>query len=70
MANREFIFSDIKERFGFTDSDFIHALENCPPGFFRAESMWDYWNWKLNIRPPLPYPRPGSLENLQGVFTG
>lgn len=68
MAHREYYFDDIKQRFGFSDGDFINALKKCTPGFFRSESMWQYWNWKLKIIPPLPYPRPGSLVYWETVF--
>lgn len=53
----------VRERFGFTDNDFIEALKNIQPGIFwgvGAEELWNSVNARLGINPPLPFPNNSS----------
>jgi hypothetical protein len=40
----------------FTPGEFREALENAPPGVFRAEK-WQHWNEKLGRVPVPPMPK-------------
>jgi hypothetical protein len=41
----------------YTDDDFINALKNASPGIFLYENLWNRWNEKFGLVPPLPFPR-------------
>lgn len=52
-----------RDRFGFTDNDFIEALKDIQPGIFwgvGAEEHWNNVNKRLGINPPLPFPTNSS----------
>jgi hypothetical protein len=63
MAALPGAYFELKELYGLTDDSFRNALLNAPPGVFRYESPWLYWNQRLNFDPILPFPRkyPPSL---------
>ncbi len=46
-----------KKYFGYTDDDFRQALYNAELGIIMYEHIWELWNKRLNINPPLPFPK-------------
>ncbi len=46
-----------KKHYGYTDDDFRQALYNAEPGIIMYEHIWELWNKRLNINPPLPFPK-------------
>ncbi len=46
-----------KKYYGYTDEDFRQALYNAEPGIIMYEHIWELWNKRLNIDPPLPFPK-------------
>jgi hypothetical protein len=45
----------------FTREQFLHALENAPPGVFDARS-WAYWNTVFGRVPVPPLPKRRFLQ--------
>lgn len=53
----ETLYQHAKKYFHYTDDDFRTALLNASAGIIMYQDVWDYWNERLDINPPLPMPK-------------
>jgi hypothetical protein len=59
------IYHDLVDSFDFSQDDFVEAMLNAPPGYFKYNERgeWLRWNRFFKIDPPAPFPdgrpRPG-----------
>ncbi len=59
-----YMYEHAKKYFNYTDDDFRNALKHASPGIIMYKEIWELWNERLEIIPPLPFPKKKFFSQM------